>query len=544
MTESVVDEMIRYVRLDAEDRSLVHALLPVVEPHFESIAVDFYERIREHEEAHAVFIDEAQVRRLHRSLIAWFGGLFGGDYGSEHFARTAHVGWVHVRIGLPQRYMQAAMTLIRARLVEAVQAALAPAEAGPAVRALDKLVDLELAVMVDAYRDHYVRRLETLTRAELDTQANTIETMERRYVRAFERAHVLVIGVDGAGGIVLFNREAERASGWALDEVVGRAPGTVVVEPEFVPVLERHLAEARPDEDRFFDAVLSTRAGHRRTVRWQLARTEARDAPTAHDVHYFLIGHDVTDEVELAERTRRAERLAAVGTLAAGLAHEIRNPLNGAHLHLTLLERALGRGDPLTAEDKESLGIVGVEIHRLGDLVNDFLQFARPQRFELLPTALGEVARRALGLLVPDAERRGVTTELDVASQELDVMGDAQRLEQVLLNLLRNAIEAHERPGGHVVLRLYRTPASVVAEVEDDGPGLYDPQAPIFDAFFTTKASGTGLGLSIAHRIAEDHGGSLAVQSVPGKTVFRLALPRPETSILEVSGRRTPKEVP
>lgn len=542
MSESVIDEMIRYVRLDGDDSDRVHALLPVVEPHFESIAVDFYDRIREHEAAHAVFADEAQVRRLHRSLVAWLGALFGGDYGEAHFARTAHVGWVHVRIGLPQRYMQTAMTLIRAHLVGAVQAALAPAEASASVLALDKLIDLELAVMVEAYRDHYVKRLESLSRAELDDRASTIESMERRYVRAFERAHVLVIGVDGSGGIALFNREAERASGWALDEVLGRAPAEVVMEPEHVPLLQRHLDEAQPDEDRFFDAALPTRAGHRRMVRWQLARTAARDAPTPHDVHYFLIGHDVTDEVELAERTRRAERLAAVGTLAAGLAHEIRNPLNGAHLHLTLVERALSRGGPLHAEDLESLGVVGVEIRRLGDLVNDFLQFARPQRFELVPTALEDVARRAVGLVVPDAARRGASIELDVASPDLVVMGDAQRLEQVLLNLLRNAIEAHDGPSGHVVLRLYRTPASVVAEVEDDGPGLPDPQAPIFDAFFTTKASGTGLGLSIAHRIADDHGGALTVQSAPGKTVFRLTLRRPPAPMNEAPRGDRPKE--
>ncbi len=531
MTESVIDEMIRYVRLDSTDRSLVAALAPVVRPHFESIAVDFYERIREHEAAHGVFTDEAQVKRLHRSLVAWLGDLFGGDYGDAHFQRTAHVGWVHVRIGLPQRYMQTAMTLIRARLVEAVQAALDPSEVGASVRALDKLVDLELAVMVEAYRDHYVRRLESLSRAELDDRASTIETMERRYVRAFERAHVMVIGVDGAGGIVLFNREAERASGWALDEVLGRPPGEVVMDADFAAAFRRHLSDAQPGADRFFDAVLPTRAGHRRTVRWQLARTALRDAPTEHDVHYFLIGHDVTDEVELAERTRRAERLAAVGTLAAGLAHEIRNPLNGAHLHLTLLERALARSGGLAPEDHESLGIVGTEIKRLGDLVNDFLQFARPQRFELVPTSLTEVTRRAFGLVVPDAERAGAALELELPAGELSVMGDAQRLEQVLLNLLRNAIEAQSSAGGRVVLRLYRTPSSIVAEVEDDGPGLPDPHAPIFDAFFTTKASGTGLGLSIAHRIAEDHGGALSVQSAPGKTVFRLTLPRPPVEL-------------
>ena len=545
LPQRLVDDMIRYVRFAPGDGAEVALLGPLVSPHFGRITENFYERIREHEDAHAVFVDEAQVKRLHGSLVRWLGALFSGNYGAEHFAATAKVGWVHVKIGLPQRYMHTAMALIRAELLAVVDREVQGDARARSAAALNKLVDLELAVMIEAYCDHFVERLEALSQAKLSTRDSAIESMERRYVRAFERARVLVVGADAAGCVILFNREAERATGWARDEVAGQAVSTLLFPDDHAGVVEHRMRTVGEDDDVFFDAVLRTRSGQARSVRWQLARSYAADAPSPSDMHFFLIGHDVTDEVALAERTRRAERLAAVGTLAAGLAHEIRNPLNGAHLHLTLLERALKK-EQAGSEAKESLATVASEIQRLSNLVTDFLQFARPQRMELTPTSLSDVAARAVSVLRPEAERRGVALTLEVPRTPIAVAGDAPRLEQVVLNLVKNAIEANDqssrsrdaasgRSGGHVVARVFRTPSSAIVEVEDDGPGIAASDAPIFDAFYTTKPSGTGLGLSIAHRIAEDHGGVMTVDSAPGRTVFRLVLPRAEGTLGELS---------
>jgi signal transduction histidine kinase len=119
-----------------------------------------------------------------------------------------------------------------------------------------------------------------------------------------------------------------------------------------------------------------------------------------------------------------------------------------------------------------------------------------------------------------------VTTTLDLPSRELEIVADGAKLEQVLLNLLLNAIEALAPSGaGTVVLRARRLPRHVTIEVEDDGPGLPSPDAPIFDAFYSTKATGTGLGLAICHRIVTDHSGTISVDSRPGRTVFSVTLP-------------------
>jgi PAS domain S-box-containing protein len=531
--ETAIEEMTRYVRFSAGEGGEVARLRPIVAPHLVRVAESFYERIREHEEAHAVLRDEAQVERLHASMVRWLGALFGGVYDAAHFAATERVGWVHVKIGLPQRYMHTAMTVIRQEL-HAILAEGGGFAHPTACTALDKLLDLELSVMVEAYRAHQASRLDALAGAPLAAASG----LAARYLEAMERARVLVVGTDAQLAIRLFNREAERATGWARDEIEGRSVVELLFPEEHGPVIEQRLGSVVEEDDVFFDAVLVTRAGPTRSVRWQIARSATSGAGV---VTFYFIGHDVTDEVALAERTRRAERLAAVGTLAAGLAHEIRNPLNGAHLHLTLLQRSLGRGDT-PPEVLDSARTVAAEIQRLGHLVTDFLSFARPQPMRMVPTGLGELVLHVVQVLGPEAQRRGVLLATDLPRRNVGVLGDGPRIEQVLLNLVKNAVDAAERPAsaappsggqrsagprsaGHVAVRLRRTPTTAVIEVEDDGPGLPDPGAPIFDAFFTTKASGTGLGLSIAHRIIEDHGGTIQVESAPGRTVFRLVLP-------------------
>jgi signal transduction histidine kinase len=237
------------------------------------------------------------------------------------------------------------------------------------------------------------------------------------------------------------------------------------------------------------------------------------------------MGNDVTDEAALAERTRRSEKLAAVGTLAAGLAHEIRNPLNGAHLHVTFLERGL-RKDGASSDALEAVRVVGDEITRLSALVNEFLDFARPKPLDRKPISIREVCEHVATLAQADAVKARVDVKLDLPTNDIVVEGDRGKLEQVLLNLLQNAIEAMAPSGGgKAIVRARRQPISALLEVEDEGPGITESNAPIFDAFFSTKPTGTGLGLPIVHRIVTDHGGSITYESKPGCTIFRVTIP-------------------
>lgn len=524
--EARYEEILRYVRFGPEDRARLGAASVLVAPHVHRLAAEFYDRIREHEEAHAVFQNEAQVDRLTRSMELWVAQVFDGAYDATFFERIAHVGRVHVEVGLPQRYMLTAMAVMRGSLV----AVLADGGADEATRAaLNKALDAQLAVMLDAYAHHVVTRVQRIDLDEARALRSSVRRLEHEYVALLGLAQLVVLGLDEQGHVVLVNDELARATGYGRDELLGRSLSQLLAEdsdPGPLTSAWRSVADGTMREAEV-DVELETRAGRRRTVHFRLVRPE-RTADQSSPVVVFVLGRDVTDERELAERTRQSERLAAVGTLAAGLAHEIRNPLNGAHLAVTFLDRALRRAG-LGGEAAEAVKTIEHEISRLSALVTEFLQFARPQALVCAPVSLGELCQRVSGLLAADAHRARVSIACDLPTSDVVVDGDAGKLEQVVLNLGRNAIEAiaDAKRTGRVVLRLRRTPRRALIEVKDDGPGLSSATAPIFDAFFSTKPAGTGLGLSIAHRIVTDHRGQIDVESTSAGTTFSVWLPLP-----------------
>ncbi len=239
---------------------------------------------------------------------------------------------------------------------------------------------------------------------------------------------------------------------------------------------------------------------------------------------------------DLSRRAQTAEKLAAVGTMTAGLSHEIRNPLNAAALQLSVLERRVHRlGKDAQPALLEPLTLVKDEIRRLDHILEDFLQFARPREFVPKPVEVVTVVTKVLDLLGGEAERRGVRLERDLDSVP-PVAGDEERLRQVLVNLGLNALDAVEN-GGLVRVSCRLDPPEpehgdegprVRIFVDDDGPGVAaESRDRIFEPFFTTKAKGSGLGLSIVHAIVTQHGGRIGVEDSPeGGARFALTLPQ------------------
>jgi PAS domain S-box-containing protein len=511
------------VRFDARDAELLLAFGERAAPEFPRIAQEFYDRIREHADAHNVFTGEDQIQRLQRSLVLWLARICGGVYDEAYAEQTAQIGRVHVRIGLPQRYMLTAMALIRVSLVRIADRDLGES-AGPTREALLRVLDLELAVMLQTYKDSFSERIREVGRLERSQLGDALSRTEHRYINAVELASVLIVGLDATGIIRLVNREAERVTGFDRDQLLGRPFLTVMVADDPSAHLPGQLREGLSGRapSQWIDGVLRTRAGKHRDLTWNLAFAGEQQGD---DVVLFAIGRDLTDARALAERTRQAEKLAAIGTLAAGLAHEIRNPLNGAQLHVSFLQRAIkkkaGEQDML-----EATQVVADEIKRLADLVTEFLDFARPKPLQIKPVSLFKLCEHARSMVATQAEAAGVTLSCDLPSADLEFQADPAKLTQVLLNLLQNGVEATGTGGGgSVVLRARREPRQLSIDVIDDGPGLPSPDAPIFDAFFSTKEGGTGLGLAITHRIVTDHNGSVTVASSPGKTTFRIKLP-------------------
>jgi len=224
----------------------------------------------------------------------------------------------------------------------------------------------------------------------------------------------------------------------------------------------------------------------------------------------------------------QTEKLAAIGRLAAGVAHEVRNPLGVIRASASMLEEGPGLDD----DAPRACSFIREEIDRLNGLITSLLAFARPTEPRLSAVALDAVIERALHLAAPEVDRRAIALVRETAPGLPPVRADADLLAQVLLGLLVNATEAVTEHGRIVVRAKAESPA-VIIEVADDGPGVAASTAEqVFEPFFTTKASGTGLGLAMALRIAHAHGGTLEL--APGRgagasgagACFRLRLPR------------------
>jgi signal transduction histidine kinase len=240
----------------------------------------------------------------------------------------------------------------------------------------------------------------------------------------------------------------------------------------------------------------------------------------------------------LYRRTRRidearveAERRAELGEVAAGLAHEIRNPLNAMSLNLELLEEQLGRGPAGVASPAVSAADLAqaarLETARLSRLLTDFLSYARPSPISAVPADLNEAAGEAVSFLLPEARKRGIVLDFEPHPGGAPARLDAARVKQVVLNLVGNALDAveSERAGAREVhVRVDADGSFWRLTVSDLGPGVSpERKEELFRLFESTKPAGTGLGLPIADRIVRAHGGLLALHSEPGQPTRAVA---------------------
>jgi signal transduction histidine kinase len=241
------------------------------------------------------------------------------------------------------------------------------------------------------------------------------------------------------------------------------------------------------------------------------------------------------------ERILQAEKMAVLGTFASGLAHEVRNPLNSIGLQLSILERRLARGtggNP--AEVAEIVGVIREEIKRLDSLVGDFLLFSRTNRMQYGAVRLDALVDDVVRLLRPEARSAKVALRRHPVGGELPEMQmDAERMKQVVINLVRNAIEALDGRPGEVVVETGLVDGRASLVVQDDGPGL-PPDLDVFQLFVTTKDKGTGLGLSIAQQIVLEHGGEIVARSEAGRgATFAITLPVEPLAEARQEGRKT-----
>lgn len=354
-------------------------------------------------------------------------------------------------------------------------------------------------------------------RRERTRLAQELEVSERLYRGIVESADELIVVVDHGGAIHSWNRFAAKVTGYAQDEVFGADFVARFIAEDHRAPCRQYLADARAGR-RVPEAEchVLVREGPSRVVRWNLTvLTPDADEETL----FLLVGTDVTDRLALEKRAADAEAMASLATLTAGLAHEIRNPLNAALLQIELLSRIAGRiSDPARDRLSECSRLVQSEIQRLSRLLEDFLSLARPRRLAHAPVDLTVLCEHVVSMHRPVAEAAGLKLSVQVAPCLPKVLGDQPRLTQVLINLVVNAIDAM-RPIGHgeiVVSAEAAGDGRVRVTIADEGPGISPEVAgKIFTPFVSTKERGTGLGLSIVKRIIDLHDGSVALRPRP-----------------------------
>jgi two-component system, sporulation sensor kinase E len=252
-----------------------------------------------------------------------------------------------------------------------------------------------------------------------------------------------------------------------------------------------------------------------------------------------IILRDVTESHHRAANAIESEKLSAITLLAAGVAHEIGNPLNSLNIHLQLMERELKKLP--TAEGErlwEDLRVARDEITRLDQIINQFLRAIRPTQPELQPTTVNDVIADTLTLLEREISDRDILVEQELAPGLPRILLDRAQLKQAFYNIIKNALQAM-RSGGILRIRTEANQTHVVVSFIDSGHGIAPEEiGQLFEPYFTTKENGTGLGLMIVQRIVREHGGTIEIESDKDRgTTFRVKLPIHEkrTRLLEAS---------
>lgn len=345
-----------------------------------------------------------------------------------------------------------------------------------------------------------------------------------------------VLMLDATGGLAFANHAAERFLGCDAKDLKGRHLARFFGDINWDPVadVDWHGGDGA-EWSHALTREIEITYPERRVLSFYAVPLV--DQERAADNRLLIILRDVTTEREQEASALEGERLNAVKMLAAGVAHEIGNPLNALTIHLQLLTRQLRRlpeeeGAPL----QELVDVAQKEVTRLDGIITQFLSAIRPRKPDLRPYDVVSLLKDALKLMHVDIENRRIAVSVSAPSDVPKLLIDPDQIKQVFFNLIKNAMEAMP-DGGTLSIALSPGDAFVRVEFLDSGIGISaDELRRIFEPYHTTKRKGTGLGLMIVQRIVQDHGGQIEVSSKPGEgTRFGILLPRAERRIRTIA---------
>jgi len=329
-----------------------------------------------------------------------------------------------------------------------------------------------------------------------------------------------LVATDKDGKIAFYNSAAERITGLDLSKARGRDPENILLS-HFCGLKEaldrgESISEKEMECEFTEDKVVPVSVSASKIINEE-----------GQFVGQVLIIRDLREVRRLQDEINRQEKLAAIGGLAAGVAHEIRNPLSSIKGIASYFKSKFDKD----SDDKEAAGVMIQEVDRLNRVISELLEFAGPTELKLKQTDVNELLEHSVRLIQKEASTKDIAIKLNLSQQQLVAEIDSDRFSQCLLNLYLNALQAMDTGGQLTIENSITEGNSINIEIKDTGSGIKTEDLnKIFDPYFTTKAKGTGLGLAIVHKIIEAHNGQIKIRSVPGQgTVFTIVIPVKET---------------
>jgi len=357
-----------------------------------------------------------------------------------------------------------------------------------------------------------------------DIYAERLAQTEEKYKQIFDNAPDAIVTIDNNNHITSWNQGAEEMFGWSAHEIVGKSISTIIPNDlmEVGELLCLAYGIKRQGYVKNYETERISKSGQRILV--QLTETVIPSEDQTGITQRAQILRDISELRINENQMRQSERLATVGHLAAGVAHEVGNPLTSISSLVQVMERK--------TDDEfihKNLKKIKEHISRITKIVRELVDFSRPSSIQSTNTQVNETIQSAVGLLKYDGRCQNITFALDLESSLPRIKCVPDQIHQVLVNLLLNSIDAMQENGETITVSTKSSNGTVQIAVEDEGIGMTkEVKEKVFEPFFTTKdvGKGTGLGLSVSHGIITKMGGRIMVESIPNKgSTFTIELP-------------------